>query len=336
MPWSWDDEAGPARLHGALAERGYAVVTAPGVWAAAERDPWAAARRLWGKGVRLVEAHPIHPVPHGRSFASTKGFTPLHSDSQGHRGVPPRVQVMLCKHPAAEGGQTQLLDTWALLERIEVEDPELRHALLTRPRRMPFVFGDVVGPTVALRGGSIVFTHSPVAVDDEIGRRLAPWIERAPRIELRVESDEVLVVDNHRMLHGRRGFEDPARRFLRLLVWTREPGEAPSWLREAVVVVHDRTVRVQRRQAPALREAFVGAGETAGEGERRLQIVLELLRGASPGVLAQRHGVPEPELYRWRSAALRAATESLEALPSPVEHHAAVERLRRALDGKLR
>jgi gamma-butyrobetaine dioxygenase len=158
----------------------------------------------------------------------------------------------------------------------------------------------------------VVFTHSPMASDDDIGRGSAPWLERAPRIELRVETDEVMVVDNHRMLHGRRAFEDPQRRFLRLLVWTGIPAAAPERLHEAVAAAHDQLARSLEGQPSAVRDAWLGGpAVTDPEAERRLRIVLELLRGASPGVLARRHGVPEPELYRWRDAVLRAAQEAL-------------------------
>lgn len=311
--WVFDDETGPARLRDALERHGYARCIAPGLVGEAERDAWAVARRLHGE-VQLVEAHPIHPVPHGRSFASTSGFTPLHTDSQSRRGVSPRWQVMLCARPAEKGGETLLVDTWALLERIEAQDPGLYRALLERTRRMKFVFGDVVGPTVSLRGGGVVFTHSPVAMGDDIERPLAAWIDRAPLIELRVEADEVLVVDNHRMLHGRRAFEDPQRRFLRLLVWTGVPASAPRRLHEAVAAVHEQLARSLQGQRSTVREAWLGAtAATDPEAERRLGIVLEMLRGVSPGVLARRHGVPEPELYRWRDAVLRAAEEALES-----------------------
>ena len=52
-----------------------------------------------------------------------------------------------------------------------------------------------------------------------------------------------------------------------------------------------------------------------------------LLRGESPGRLASQHGVPEPELYRWRDAALRGARASLATLDDAASHHAALERL---------
>jgi hypothetical protein len=85
---------------------------------------------------------------------------PFHSDSQSFLGVPPHVQVMACLRAAGAGGESLYLDTWALLERIALEHPALCALLFEAPRRFPFVFGDVFGPTVSLRGGSLVFTHT--------------------------------------------------------------------------------------------------------------------------------------------------------------------------------
>ena len=87
---------------------------------------------------------------------------------------------------------------------------------------------------------------------------------------------------------------------------------APRRLHEAVAAAHEQLARSLAGPPSAVREAWLGArAATDPEAERRLGIVLEMLRGASPGVLALRHGVPEPELYRWRDAVLRAAEEAL-------------------------
>lgn len=43
----------------------------------------------------------------------------------------------------------------------------------------------------------------------------------------------------------------------------------------------------------------------------RIDVVLELLTGVAPGVLARREGISEAELYRWREDALAAARERL-------------------------
>jgi hypothetical protein len=45
-------------------------------------------------------------------------------------------------------------------------------------------------------------------------------------------------------------------------------------------------------------------------------VVLELLRGVAPGVLASRERIPEAVLYRWRDAALAAAGRALDESPT--------------------
>src|SRR3954471_16487062 len=146
-----------------LAQRGFALLrSSDPVFAPEEatRAPWLFAERLPGARPARGERQPIKPVPGGRSFASNDAPTPLHSDSQLFAGAPPGVQVMACLRPAARGGETVLLDTWALLDRVRDADPALYRLLFEAPRRIPFVFGDVFGPTAAARGGFLAFTHS--------------------------------------------------------------------------------------------------------------------------------------------------------------------------------
>jgi hypothetical protein len=65
--------------------------------------------------------------------------------------------------------------------------------------------------------------------------------------------------------------------------------------------------------------------------ERSLAVVLEMLRGVPPGVLAARERIAEPELYRMRDAALAAAEAALAApLPASDDELAALTRRRGA------
>jgi len=275
-----------------LTERGYVIVDAPDeVARALHADPWQLAAELLAGGVTMVERHPILAVAQGRSFASTMVHTPLHTDSQDVRGAAADVQVMACVQAASEGGETLLLDAWALLSTLEHADPRLYEALFDRVRRFRFVFGDLDGPTVAVRGGRLCFTHTPHPQDD-LGARLAPFLDATPTVHLRIEAGQILLVDNHRMLHGRTAFRDPGRRFVRLLVWTRRPIDPPA-----------RILARARR---------IGQPVPDDEAERRLTATLELLRGRSPGVLAEQLDVDEAELYRWRNAMLRVARQALQ------------------------
>lgn len=318
--WTWDDHAGPARLRDALALRGYAVVRIHDVAREAAAGPWAFAQRLFREPLRMVERQPIRVASGGRSFASTDVFTPLHTDSQLYLGAPPAAQVMACARPAAQGGDTHLVDAWSLCAAIERDDPPLFDALLRVPRRMPFVFGDVYGPTLALRGGALAFTHSPIDTpQDRVSARLAPHLARAPRVTLRVEADEALVVDNLRMLHGRSAFRDAGREFVRLLVWRAVPcGDHPRY-RSLCASIGEASRRALAG-APLRVTARFGVYEGRDdEAARRLRVVLEMLRGVPPGVLAARAAVPEEELYAWRDAALVGALDAVERVDRDAE-----------------
>jgi alpha-ketoglutarate-dependent taurine dioxygenase len=182
-------------------------------------EPWSYVQSLLGVRPEMVERQPIRPLANGRSFASTTVFTPFHTDSQDYQGAPPAIQIMICRRAAARGGETRLVDGAALLARIARENPALHEHLLRTPRTHRFYFGDVLGPTVAVKRGHLVWTHSPLLPTDAIGQALAAEIACEPVIRIAVRDGETLVVDNHRMLHGREAFDDPAREFVRLLAW---------------------------------------------------------------------------------------------------------------------
>jgi hypothetical protein len=312
--WPWSPADGPARLRDELARRGFARVTMGEVAREAALAPWAFTERLLGVAPALVERQPIRPVVGGRSFASTRVFTPLHTDSQRYEGCSPAVQIMVCARAAERGGESVLVDGWAALDRIAARDPALLRALFETPRRIPFVFGDVYGPTVGLRGGMLTLHHSPMDTrDDPLAGALQAHLDRAPRVELAVKTGEVMVIDNLRVLHGRNAFDDGAREFVRLLVWTRAPlGRHPKY--ESMAAEAARALDAKLIGAPP--EVRARFGLTAGPDddaavERRLRVVIEMLGGAPPGMLAAREGVPEPELYAWREQAIRGARRAL-------------------------
>jgi hypothetical protein len=274
-----------------LAEHGWALVPRGAYEPTALLDPWTFVADLLGDRPLMLERQPIRPVPTGRSLASTRVFAPLHTDSQDFLGAPPALQVMACRRAAAAGGATLLVDGWSLLERIAVEAPDLHRVLFTESRTMPFYFGTVVGPTVARKRGAPVLTVSPMPATDPIGRRLSAFIERTAPLEIAVGSGDVLLVDNHRMLHGRRAFEGDEREFMRFLAWLENPLSLPG-------------------RRPRVRN--IGLATT--EGERRLRVVLEMTTGLPPAKLAARERISEAELYRWRSIVFAAGLRALEEL----------------------
>lgn len=116
------------------------------------------------------------------------------------------------------------------------------------------------------------------------------------------------------------------------LVWTHTPQPPHDAIGEALAV--------EMAKEPVI-EIALGAGQTlvadnhrmlhgrtAFEGDERdlvrvlawlppparskVDVVLELLTGVAPGVLARREGISEAELYQWRDLALTAARERLD------------------------
>ena len=284
-----------AELRAKLSRDGWAVLPAGALPPQATIEPWAFVEALFGERPDMVERQIIRAVPSGRSYASSSWATPPHTDSQSHLGLPPTVQIMTCIRPAERGGESLLVDAWQLLDRIEAHDPELYRSLFTERRRMRFVFGDVEAPTVALRGARLVVTHPPVPPCDDTGRRFAAWLERAAPREVRLAAGEVLVVDNERMLHGRRAFDDVRRELWRVLCWLPHP-------------LSDGGAHAAR----ALELA--GSMPSSERMPRELRAVIEMLTGTSPGKLAAREQVTEPTLYAWRNAALQAAAAALAGL----------------------
>jgi hypothetical protein len=164
--------------------------------------------------------------------------------------------------------------------------------------------------------------------DDPIARRLMPHVERAQLARVKPAAGEVLVVDNHRMLHGRTAFADPARKFTRILAWLEVPLASPERLRDLA----RRALQRWEHDLPERARRQLGLLPLDAGGAKRRRIVLEMLRGVPPGVLARRNGVDEAELYAWRDRALAAADTEL--AEGDAEHAAALATLARARPGE--
>jgi gamma-butyrobetaine dioxygenase len=186
--------------------------------------------------------------------------------------------------PAERGGESTLVDGDAVIERLEREDADLARAAFDVDRVQRFYFGEVRGPTVALRGGHLAWTLAPKAEpDDEIGKRLVRAVTAHDRIEIPLAANEALIASNHRMLHGRRSFEGE-RELVRLLVWLEEPifGARVHPMRAKIV-------------APVIDP----------DAAKRMRAVFALIRGVPPAKVARDFAVDEPTLYAWREGMIR-------------------------------
>lgn len=131
-----------AALLGRVSSEGAVVVPLAQAWAttpellrdAAAASPFTFVARLLGVEPLLVERQPTRPVPEGRSFASTRVDTPLHTDSQMFLRAPAAIQVLVCVKAAPRGGESVLVDGARVVARLEREDPALAAALFATDR----------------------------------------------------------------------------------------------------------------------------------------------------------------------------------------------------------
>lgn len=234
------------------------------------------------------------------------------------------VQLLTCVKQAERGGETIYLDSWAMLERIRISDPALFHDLFTVPRVFRYRAVTAIRPTFSLRYGNLVCSQAPLPPGDSVGRRLQPWLDEAPRYEVRAEPGDVCVVNHQRMMHGRNAFEGD-RLFIRMLYWFAEPFEAPEpFVAEARRFLD--ALGKRNTGGPAWAREWLAPSEASTVGLRRLAAVMAYVSGEDCEVVAKAHGVAPLELVQWTARALSMSALSLG------EEDVALARARQVID----
>ena len=151
-----------------------------------------------------------------------------HTD-EPFRYTPPGIIAFHCVRPAGEGGETILLDGFRLAEEVSRRDHDAFHLLTTLPQSFERHvedgfdlicharaialdgYGRICGFRFAERSASPPHI-SPEAVEAFYGaRRLLASLVADPafRITLRLEAGDLLLFDNHRVMHGRTAIAGP-------------------------------------------------------------------------------------------------------------------------------
>jgi len=147
-----------------------------------------------------------------------------HTDNP-YRRPTPTLQLLHCLSSGVEGGETVLVDGFALVERIGRETPDSLAVLARTPIRYAYrdrqteLATDI--PVVTLNGdGAPAALHlnnrskgapagSPEQVRDWYDAYLALLAlvdDRAQQVVFRLEPGDLVLFDNERILHGRTGF----------------------------------------------------------------------------------------------------------------------------------
>jgi len=197
---------------------------------------------LWKEGYALVEGaasdgldaiaaqlgEVIHVTdvkvsPKGKALVTSARALDFHTDH-------PKADYVawLCIDQADDGGETILADAEAAYLRLSLEERRALFGIHLFEHKVFTDDGDF-RPLVAAKNGKTRFYYSFWLVKDNLSSVQKDALKRLQRIlpecqfaEIRLRPDDVLVVDNTRILHGRRAFSGE-RRFLKRYWISRYP-----------------------------------------------------------------------------------------------------------------
>lgn len=173
-----------------------------------------------------------------RRPSSLDNTTPLpaHTDGFAYGELYPDVIMLGCAESSAQGGESFLVDGYALLEHL-VSTPEgsaLVEQLMTvsidqtepsMHRSITPVIGKTSEGRLMLRRFPFQRPATESTTPDADQRMIEAWwsavlevAAQAPRF--RLEQGDALVIDNYRVLHGREPYSDLNRQLWRLWIWT--------------------------------------------------------------------------------------------------------------------
>ncbi|WP_349371418.1 TauD/TfdA family dioxygenase [Salinarimonas sp.] len=160
----------------------------------------------------------------------TLGFTnealPLHTDCSGY-SWPPNVMVFHCLRNQVAGGASRFVDGARVVEELRERDPETLRMLTRYPvefrlwskqadtlsRRAPIILDDD-GELEIIRYANWAVQPLRTMPFDLVPRWYDAWRALAERVNapengvrIRCAPGEVLLIDNHRVLHGRDAFD---------------------------------------------------------------------------------------------------------------------------------
>ncbi|HJK93545.1 MAG TPA: TauD/TfdA family dioxygenase [Polyangiaceae bacterium LLY-WYZ-15_(1-7)] len=152
---------------------------------------------------RCLHVQEVRVRPTSRSLVCSRRALGPHTDHHAARWV-----VLRCIEPAARGGRSLLIDGGAVVAELP---RDMREALRRVVLREHDVFGTgttqhpLLGPDDELYY-SYWLAGSLAGLERAAFDAFAARIRRAPRVERTLRRGQTLVVDNHRMLHGRTAF----------------------------------------------------------------------------------------------------------------------------------
>jgi gamma-butyrobetaine dioxygenase len=167
----------------------------------------------------------VRSVPDANDLAYTSIFLDPHTDNP-YRSPVPGVQLLHCLVNETSGGLSTLVDGFAAAEALRAQDPDAFGILARTPVRFRFRDTDTElvrsASPIELDGAwrieAVNFSprldYVPLLRPQELAayfraRKAFDHLLRSPRFEIRflLESGDLMMMDNRRLLHGRTAFD---------------------------------------------------------------------------------------------------------------------------------
>jgi gamma-butyrobetaine dioxygenase len=167
----------------------------------------------------------VRSVPDANDLAYTSIFLDPHTDNP-YRSPVPGVQLLHCLVNETSGGLSTLVDGFAAAETLRAQDPDAFGILARTPIRFRFRDTDTElvrsAPLIELDGAwhveAVNFSprldYVPLLRPQELAayfsaRKAFDHLLRSPQFEIRflLESGDLMMMDNRRLLHGRTAFD---------------------------------------------------------------------------------------------------------------------------------
>ena len=228
MPHLWDPESPQfsKKLHRDMKVRGWTVIDFNSCSLnESDRNDWL--KENWGElwneqGILKGKALPIRAEKSGRYFANLNIAQPLHTD-EGHEAVFPNVIALHCLKSAQNGGLSVLVRVQDVFDDLKMKFGTRVYDLFD-PCAVTIenVHQKIQKPVFFYDQNEVALSFSSTLQSLECSFECAPMIERLiefihePQHQNRflLLENQMLILNNHRHLHGRTAFEEGSSRHL--------------------------------------------------------------------------------------------------------------------------
>ncbi|HMT00867.1 MAG TPA: TauD/TfdA family dioxygenase [Candidatus Absconditabacterales bacterium] len=171
------------------------------------------------------------------TISEISGEAEFHTDSQ-YLPLPEKFFILACQTPAVWGGDSLLLDGKKLINDLREDSEQFYEDLQNEQftflvptsftktgdnRSLELLRAPIVSEEIPIRYREDTIRNAQQLVPtlftdkhEKILQQLKQKIQESEKLQLRLEKNDILVVDNHRFLHGRTDFSDAQRLLYRI------------------------------------------------------------------------------------------------------------------------